>query len=239
MDPRPRVKRTRRELLKMTPLLGAAALFYPPTRDWLNRHGLALSDSASEATFRSTHLAPTFSDREVTAFEKFPFNSYLTDDPDVDLDTWKLIVEGGDGLVKRPGEYSMEMIRQLPKIAQNTRHVCVEGWDVIGSFGGARLGDFLDKIGADPSARFVEVTCADDYYESIEMASARHPQTLLCYEMYDKPISREHGAPLRLQIPTKLGYKQAKYLVGLRVTNVLSARRGYWEDQGYAWHGGL
>jgi len=71
------------------------------------------------------------------------------------------------------------------------------------------------------------------------MASARHPQTLLCYEMYGQPLMREHGAPLRLQMPTKLGYKQAKYLMTLRVTNVLSARTGYWEDQGYSWHAGL
>jgi DMSO/TMAO reductase YedYZ molybdopterin-dependent catalytic subunit len=228
--------RTRRELLKMTPLLGATALFFPSGREWILKHGLGLSDGASEATFRSMHLAPTFADRAVTPFEQFPFNSYLQDDPGVDLDTWRLTVEG---LVQHPGDYAIDTIKQLPKIAQNTRHVCVEGWNVIGAFAGARLGDFLDRIGADPAARFIEVSCADDYYESIEMAAARHPQTLLCYEMYGQPITREHGAPLRLTIPTKLGYKQAKYLMTLRVTNVLSAKRGYWEDEGYAWHGGL
>jgi DMSO/TMAO reductase YedYZ molybdopterin-dependent catalytic subunit len=232
----PSTKRTRRELLKMTPLLGAAALLFPGGRSWVVKHGLALADAASEATFRSQHLAPTFSNSALTALERFPFNSYLADDPGVDLDTWKLTVEG---LVQHPGEYAIDVIKQLPKIVQNTRHVCVEGWDVIGNFGGARLGDFLDRLGADPAARFVEVSCADDYYESIEMASARHPQTLLCYEMYGQPLMREHGAPLRLQMPTKLGYKQAKYLMTLRVTNVLSARTGYWEDQGYSWHRGL
>jgi DMSO/TMAO reductase YedYZ molybdopterin-dependent catalytic subunit len=122
---------------------------------------------------------------------------------------------------------------------QNTRHICIEGWDVIGSFAGTRVDDFLTQVGADPSARFLEVECADDYYESIDMASARHPQSLLCYEMYGQPLSREHGAPLRLVMPTKLGYKQAKYIVAMRVTRVLSARRGYWEDQGYSWHGGI
>ncbi len=71
------------------------------------------------------------------------------------------------------------------------------------------------------------------------MASARHPQSLLCYEMYGQALSRGHGAPLRLVMPTKLGYKQAKYVVALNVTSVLSSRRGYWEDQGYPWHGGL
>jgi DMSO/TMAO reductase YedYZ molybdopterin-dependent catalytic subunit len=104
---------------------------------------------------------------------------------------------------------------------------------VIGRFGGARLSDFLNMIGADTSARFLTLTCADDYYESLDMATALHPQTLLCYEMYDQPLTREHGAPLRLSVPTKIGYKQAKYLTGLKVTNVLE-KVGYWEDQGYS-----
>ena len=90
-----------------------------------------------------------------------------------------------------------------------------------------------------PSARFITVTCADDYYESLDMATARQPQSLLCYEMYDRPLDRGHGAPLRLQLPTTLGYKQAKYLMTLNVTNVLPASRSYWGDQGYSWHGGL
>jgi DMSO/TMAO reductase YedYZ molybdopterin-dependent catalytic subunit len=114
----------------------------------------------------------------------------------------------------------------------------VEGWDVIGSFGGARLSDFLQAVGADTRARYVYVECADDYYESLDMETALHPQTLLCYEMYDRPLSREHGAPLRLQIPTKVGYKQAKYLTDLKVTSVLT-RVGFWEDQGYSSFYGL
>jgi DMSO/TMAO reductase YedYZ molybdopterin-dependent catalytic subunit len=88
------------------------------------------------------------------------------------------------------------------------------------------------------TARYVYVECADDYYESLDMATALHPQTLLCYEMYDQPLTREHGAPVRLTIPTKIGYKQAKYLTHLKVTNVL-ARVGYWEDQGYSSFYGL
>ena len=91
----------------------------------------------------------------------------------------------------------------------------MEGWDVIGRFGGTPLSEFLKLIGADTTARFVSVECADDYYESLDMATALHPQTLLCYEMYDQPLTREHGAPVRLSIPTKVGYKQAKYLTRL------------------------
>jgi DMSO/TMAO reductase YedYZ molybdopterin-dependent catalytic subunit len=132
----------------------------------------------------------------------------------------------------------LAQFQALPRVQQNTRHVCVEGWDVIGRFGGARLSDFLQIVGADPTARFITVNCADDYYESLDMATALHPQTLLCYEMYEQPLTREHGAPLRLQIPTKIGYKQAKYLTELKVTHAL-AKVGYWEDQGYSWFYGM
>jgi len=142
------------------------------------------------------------------------------------------------GAVQKPGDYKIDQIQTLPKFRQNTRHVCVEGWDVIGRFGGARLSDFLTYIGADLTARYVYIECADDYYESLDMATALHPQTLLCYEMYDQPLTREHGAPLRLNVPTKVGYKQAKYLTDLKVTNVLQ-RVGYWEDQGYSEFYGL
>jgi DMSO/TMAO reductase YedYZ molybdopterin-dependent catalytic subunit len=200
------------------------------------RAGLALGDAASAAAFSPTRLARTYHASDVTPLDRFPLNSYLVDDPDVDLASWRLDVAG---MVARPGALPLDAIRQLPKIVQNTRHVCIEGWDVIGNFGGTRLSNLLTLIGADPAASVVEVACADDYYETIDMASARHPQSLLCYEMYGQLLTREHGAPLRLVMPTKLGYKQAKYIVGLRVTNVLTARRGYWEDLGYGWYGGL
>jgi DMSO/TMAO reductase YedYZ molybdopterin-dependent catalytic subunit len=88
--------------------------------------------------------------------------------------------------VRAAGEYKLTQIQALPRLVQNTRHVCIEGWDVIGNFGGARISDFLRLVGADPAARFVEVGCADDYYESLDMESAMHPQSLLCYEMYGK-----------------------------------------------------
>ena len=188
------------------------------------------SDWASARLFRRRHLAPTFADSQLTPFEKFPINDYDVDDPQVDLDAWNLTVSGA---IEKARDYSLAQIQALPKFTQNTRHVCVEGWDVIGNFGGARLSDFMKAVGADLTARFVTVECADDYYESLDMATALHPQTLLCYEMYGQPLTREHGAPVRLSIPTKVGYKQAKYLTSLKVTNILT-RVGYWEDQGYS-----
>jgi DMSO/TMAO reductase YedYZ molybdopterin-dependent catalytic subunit len=221
---------TRRELLKLAPVLAIGAFAIPKLQEPLLKTGLGFSDWMSARLFRSRHLAPTFPDSKVAPFEKFPINGYDVADPAVDLEKWTLTVSGA---VQKPGEYKLAQIQSLPPIRQNTRHICVEGWDVIGRFGGARLSDFLQMIGADTSARFISVECADDYYESLDMATAMHPQTLLCYEMYDRPLTREHGAPLRLQIPTKIGYKQAKYLTDLKVTNVLD-RVGYWEDQGYS-----
>jgi DMSO/TMAO reductase YedYZ molybdopterin-dependent catalytic subunit len=225
----------RRELLKLTPVLALGAFAIPQVQKSLLKAGLGFSDWASARLFRSGHMAATFDDSELTPFNKFPINDYDVDDPGVDFDKWTLTVTGE---VQKPGDYKLAQIQALPRIRQNTRHVCVEGWDVIGRFGGARLSDFLKMIGADLTARFVYVECADDYYESLDMATALHPQTLLCYEMYEQPLTREHGAPLRLQIPTKIGYKQAKYLTDLKVTDVLE-RVGYWEDQGYSEFYGL
>ncbi|HZQ93386.1 MAG TPA: molybdopterin-dependent oxidoreductase [Candidatus Sulfotelmatobacter sp.] len=221
---------SRRELLKVAPVLALGIFAVPRVQESLLKKGLGFSDWASERLFRRGHLAPTFAETELTPFEKFPINDYDVDDPGVILKSWALTVSGA---VQKPGEYRLDQIQALPRFRQNTRHVCVEGWDVIGRFGGARLSDFLKMIEADTSARYITVSCSDDYYESLDMATALHPQTLLCYEMYDRPLTREHGAPLRLNVPTKIGYKQAKYLTGLKVTNVLD-KVGYWEDQGYA-----
>jgi DMSO/TMAO reductase YedYZ molybdopterin-dependent catalytic subunit len=221
---------SRRELLKITPALALGAFAIPALQSPLLKAGLGFSDWASGKLFRRGHLAPTFTDSDLTPFSNFPINGYDVADPGVDFDTWNLTVTG---VVQKPGDYTLAQFQALPKFTQNTRHVCVEGWDVIGKFSGARLSDFLAMIGADTSARFVTVECADDYYESLDMATALHPQTLLCYEMYGQPLTREHGAPLRLTIPTKVGYKQAKYLTDLKVTNVLD-KVGYWEDQGYS-----
>jgi DMSO/TMAO reductase YedYZ molybdopterin-dependent catalytic subunit len=235
MDGRKFKSLTRRELLKLTPVIALGAFAVPRLQTPLLKAGLGFSDWASARLFRSGHLAPTFADSDLTPFDKFPINNYDVDDPEVDFDRWTLTVGGA---VQKSGDYTMAQIRALPRSTQNTRHVCVEGWDVIGNFGGVLLADFLTAIGADPTAKFVSVGCADDYYESIDMATARHPQSLLCYEMYGSPLTREHGAPLRLSIPTKIGYKQAKYLTNLKVTHVLE-KVGYWEDQGYSEFYGL
>ncbi len=234
---RERRKINRRELLKLAPVLALGAFAVWEWQLPLVLNGQRFSDWASGKLFSRHRLEPTYSNSQVAPFDRFPYNYYDVLDPQVDLERWKLTVQG---LVKRPGDYTLQQIQAYPKVVQNTRHVCVEGWDVVGNFGGVRTSDFLRAVGADLSARYVEVECADEYYESIDMETMLHPQSLFCYEMYGKPLDRGHGAPLRLQMPTKLGYKQAKYLVTVNVTNVLrGGQRGYWEDQGYSWFAGL
>ncbi len=225
----------RREFLKLLPLAAAGVIFIPRARDQLFKGGLAFTDRAAALMHRDRHNATLYPDSALTPLDRFEFNTYGDDDPGVDLAKWRLKV---DGLVKQPGEYTLNDIAALPKISQNTRHVCVEGWDVVANFAGARISDFLAFVGADTSARYLYFDCADQYYESLDMQTALHPQSLLCYEMYGKPLERGHGAPLRLRLPTKIGYKSAKYLTTFTVTNVLK-KQGYWEDLGYDWYYGL
>jgi len=229
-------QRTRRELLKLSPLLLLGSFAVPSWRETLLERGVAWSDRASGVVFRRDHLAASHPDADVVPMEQFPYNGYDVIEPEIDFASWTLTVTGA---VARPGAYTLDQIRALPKQTHNTRHICVEGWDVIGRFGGARLSDFLSIASAEPGARFLTFRCADDYYESLDMETAMHPQSLLCYDMYDRPLDRGHGAPLRLNLPTKLGYKQAKYLMTMEVTHVLPARRSYWGDQGYSWYGGI
>ncbi len=219
----------RRELLKLLPLLAVGVFAIPQFQVPLLRSGVAFTDWASSKWFRRNHRAPTFADSELTPLDKFYVNTYDVDDPGVNLDAWTLKVSGD---VRYPGEYTLAQIRSLPRLAQNTRHVCVEGWDAVVRFGGVRIADFLSHVGANLGAKFLYVECADAYYESLDMPTALHPQSLLAYEMYDQPLTREHGAPLRFSLPTKIGYKSAKYLTSLMVTDIVP-KVGYWEDQGY------
>lgn len=127
-------------------------------------------------------------------------------------------------------------LRALPQTGQVTRHICVEGWSAIGKWGGVPFADFLRRVGADLSARYVGFKCADDYYTSIDMPTALHPQTLLTLTYDGQPLPPRYGLPMKLRMPTKLGYKNPKHIQAIFVTNTYPG--GYWEDQGYNWFGG-
>src|SRR3989454_6104613 len=153
------------------------------------------------------------------------------------------------GLVEQPASLSLAELRALPARTQITRHDCVEGWSAIGKWKGAPLGELLTLAQPLPSARYVVFHCADPdedgnaYYESIDFDDAYHPQTILAYELNDKPLPMAHGAPIRLRVERQLGYKHAKYVMRIGLVesfeSIAGGKGGYWEDNGYEWYAGI
>jgi len=178
-------------------------------------------------------LAPVYDESMIT--RPFPFNAFYGEDdaPGVEQATYRLEVTG---LVADKRSWRLEELQAMAQTDQITRHICVEGWSAIGRWGGVRFSDFLKRVGADTGARFVGFKCADDYYTSIDMATALHPQTLLALTYDGQTLPRQYGFPMKLRMPTKLGYKNPKHIQAIFVTNTYPG--GYWEDQGYNWFGG-
>ena len=158
-----------------------------------------------------------------------------------------------DGLVETPLTLNLAELRAQPARTQITRHDCVEGWSSIGKWKGARLGPLLDRAKLKPTARYIVFHCADtleqtldgtgQYYESIDLIDAYHPQTILAYEMNDATLGVGHGAPLRLRVERQLGYKHAKYVMRIEAVDSLAnlgrGKGGFWEDRGYEWYAGI
>jgi DMSO/TMAO reductase YedYZ molybdopterin-dependent catalytic subunit len=192
-----------------------------------------MNDEVQAWLFDPAQLAPTYPESMLT--RPFPFNAFYDMDsvPEVDADTFKLEV---GGLVREKRTWSLDDLNALPQTSQITRHICVEGWSAIGHWGGIPFADFLRRIGADLTAKYVGFKCADDYYESIDMPTALHPQTLLTLTYDGATLPPKYGFPMKLRMPTKLGYKNPKHITSLFVTNTFPS--GYWEDQGYNWFGG-
>lgn len=154
------------------------------------------------------------------------------------------------GLVEKPLEFSLDALRGLPQRTQVTRHDCVEGWSVIGKWQGVPLSHLLDLARPKPGARYVVFHCFDDlsndgsrYYESIDLFDAYHPQTIAAHRLNDAALPVANGAPLRMRIERKLGYKQPKYVHTIELVDsyaaLMGGNGGYWEDQGYDWYGGI
>ena len=191
------------------------------------------NDRAQALIFDPTQLAPTYPESMIT--RPFPFNAYYSEAQirAVDGDSFRLEVTG---MVADKHAWSLAELRALPRSEQVTRHICVEGWSAIGKWGGVTFSEFLIRVGADTSAKYVGFKCADDYYTSIDMPTALHPQTLLTLEYDGEILPPRYGFPMKLRMPTKLGYKNPKYIQAIFVTNTYPG--GYWEDQGYNWFGG-
>lgn len=159
---------------------------------------------------------------------------------------YRLVV---DGAVERPQAFSLARLARMPQSAQITRHDCVEGWSAIGKWEGVPLAALLATVIPREDARYVVFHCMDNdgqgnlYYESLDLHQARHPQALLALRLNDAPLDPDHGAPVRLRVPTQLGYKSAKWIARIEVVGTFAriarGQGGYWEDQGYDWYAGI
>lgn len=239
-DHAPQLRRIERRLfLKQGLSLGALTLLSGcdlKDGDAVDRLLWAMSrwnDRVQAALFDPDKLAPTYSESQITA--PFPFNAYYEEAlaPVIDGATYRLELSG---LIEDKRPWSIRGLRALPQSAQITRLVCVEGWSAIGKWGGVPFRVFLERVGADLTARYVGFRCADKYWTSIDMPTALHPQTLLALDFPGAPGETKYGYPVRLRIPTKLGFKNPKFVAEIFVTNEYPG--GYWENMGYNWFSG-
>jgi DMSO/TMAO reductase YedYZ molybdopterin-dependent catalytic subunit len=214
----------------------------------LNRrlHGLFVGRSALAREYDRSAISPDFRANGTTNPDSEAYQALAADG----FADWRLQI---GGLVERPLSLSLAELRAAPARSQITRHDCVEGWSSIAQWRGARLGPLLDRAGLKPQARYIAFFCADtleltldgsgDYYETIAVADAFHPQTILAYEMNDAVLPVAHGAPVRLRLERQLGYKMAKYVMRIEAIDSFETlgrgRGGYWEDRGYQWYAGI
>jgi DMSO/TMAO reductase YedYZ molybdopterin-dependent catalytic subunit len=194
----------------------------------------AFNDKMQELIFRPNHLAPTFREDQVVKPPRFNAYYDIEDVKPVDGKTWKLEIAG---LVDNKASWTSEQIAGLPEQEIIVRHICVEGWDYIGQWSGVNLGQFLERIGADRRAKYVAFKCADDYTECLDMATALHPQTILATRYAKEPIADPFGFPLRLRTSTKLGFKNAKWITAIEVTNTFPGT--FYSKQGFNWFAGI
>ncbi len=192
------------------------------------------NDRVQAALFSGQRLAPIYDPS--LAVKDFRYNAFFgpQDAPRVDPATYRLALSGHIA-DKRP--WTVDALHALPQETQVTRHVCVEGWSMIGSWTGARFSTFLERVGADTRRRYVGFECADGYYCGIDMATALHPQTIMAFALSGETLPTKYGFPFKLRIPTKLGFKNPKWITALYVTDRNPS--GFWEDRGYNWFSGI
>ena len=229
----------RRMFMKKTLSLGALAMLTgcdatdPSVTDRILNAMSKWNDEVQLAIFNPNKPAPLYTEADIT--NPFPFNGFYSESeaPVVPEAGYKLEL---GGLIEKRDSWTLDQLRALPQEQQITRHICVEGWSAIGKWGGVPFGDFLRRIGADTTAKYVGFKCADKYYSSVDMATALHPQTILALTYHDQVLPVKYGFPMKLRVPTKLGFKNPKYIMAMYVTNDYPG--GYWEDQGYNWFSG-
>jgi hypothetical protein len=199
------------------------------------RRMLQFNERVAGLYFGQGHLAPVFPAESV---QKLRVNGAEGLGDDFDPGKWRLTVNHlTEPRINHP--LNMEDIRSLPRVEHITEMKCIEGWRVITHWAGVRFSEFTAKFAPESAgATYVSMQTPDEkYYVGLDIRSALHPQTLLCYEMNGAPLTSEHGAPLRLAIPVKYGIKNIKRIAFITYTN--ERPKDYWAEEGYDWYAGL
>ena len=204
-------------------------LTYATQRILMAGNGLAREFSRSEIS----KVVPVSGDPPKTEeFEKLAGGKFAD---------WRLRV---DGMVARPCTLSLEELKGLPMRSQITHQACEEGWSFIAEWTGVQLATVLNYAGANPRAKYVVYYSLDkDWWDSLDMPDAMHPQTLLAYGLNGKELPMAHGAPVRMRVARQLGYKSVKHMARITVTDdvksIGSGRGSASPDSGYSWFAGI
>ncbi len=215
------------------------------------RRLLESAEGLNHAVIGTRGLARLYNDRDVDT--NFRVNGFA---PPADQSYARMMMDGFrsyklvvDGAVDRRSAFTLGELQHMGEQTQITRHDCVEGWSAIGKWSGVRLADVLAAVSPRSDAKYVVFHCLDNdgqghlYYESLDLHQANHPQALLAMRLNDAPLDAAHGAPVRLRVPTQLGYKSAKWVGRIELVgsyaNIYGGGGGYWEDQGYEWYAGI
>src|SRR6266478_169107 len=213
-----------------------------PAKEWFLNRALRIDDDVAEALYSGNRRVPTYTKSQITPLN----NNYngATPDPGY-ISGWNLTIDGLDSGLS----VSLDIRNLMTRFSvqdQITRLVCVEGWSAIAWWAGFRFDDLLRAYPPMSQAKWACVESSvnldesgnpDPYSVSIDLATARHPQTLLAMHFNGQPLAVDHGAPLRLLVPVKLGLKNVKAIT--KITYVAEEPRDYWAERGYSRYDGI
>lgn len=211
--------------------------------DWHRKAHRALSNrTALVREYEKADISPVFRGNGSLTVDTDAYRQHVAEG----FANWRLEV---GGMVENPMSLSLDQLRAFPQRTQITRHDCVEGWSAIGEWTGPQLSSILETAGIRDDANFIVFRCADtlggyEYYESVDMVDAMHPQTIVAHKLNGDPLPIKNGAPLRMRIEKQLGYKHPKYLTAIEAVASLDdiglGKGGYWEDRyDYQWYAGI
>jgi DMSO/TMAO reductase YedYZ molybdopterin-dependent catalytic subunit len=241
-DQPPTAKFNRRRMLQLSGLSSIGLLLNGCQSTAVNTFGTQLgrvfdplNQRVNELMFKAQSPVKEYAKSAIDPFDNLLINTF-GETPKIDPAKFQLTI---DGDVNQSATLSLAELQKLPYTSMIIQHVCVEGWAAIVHWGGVRISDLVALVQPKSTVRYVYFYSADGYYNSWDLRSAMHPQTLLAYSRNDEPIAVDNGAPLRLASPIKLGYKQSKWVTRVSFLSELPQKKGYWEDEGYEWFGGL